>query len=221
MMRAFLVSIVALAAMMFAGGLSSEADAGAWLATSVVSGDLVDSSSGLVVKIKKKKHHHDNDEDSKPAKSQSDCKPGTCFGCGGAFAGCSCHKVYCEDVTPPKKSTGNAAPANNDDDTGLSECTIQGPNSGGGCKGGFKYVCEKLKSGKKCCGCVVDKNAEPAKQEPPKTKVCCGFQITNKTGSPIGGGNTCSPTEAAARAAAQQTAAKQSGVVGSITCEPK
>jgi hypothetical protein len=28
-------------------------------------------------------------------------------------------------------------------------------------------VCEKLKSGKKCCGCVVDKNAEPANQPPP------------------------------------------------------
>ena len=51
----------------------------------------------------------------------------------------------------------------NNDDTGLSECTIQGSNSGGSCKGGFKYVCEKLKSGKKCCGCVVDKNA-PAPQ---------------------------------------------------------
>jgi hypothetical protein len=64
---------------------------------------------------------------------------------------------------------------NTDDDTGLSECTIQGPNSGGGCKGGFKYVCEKLKSGKKCCGCVPDKNAKPGAGDPiaPTTKFDC------------------------------------------------
>jgi hypothetical protein len=43
----------------------------------------------------------------------------------------------------------------------LSECTIQSAGGGGGCKGGFKYVCEKMKSGKKCCGCVADKNAKP------------------------------------------------------------
>ena len=62
---------------------------------------------------------------------------------------------------------------NNDDDTGLSECTIQGANSGGGCKGGFKYVCEKLKSGKKCCGCVVDPNAKPANKPAPTGQICC------------------------------------------------
>ena len=39
-------------------------------------------------------------------------------------------------------------------------------NSGGGCKGGFKYVCEKLKSGKKCCGCVADKNAKAGAGDP-------------------------------------------------------
>ena len=49
----------------------------------------------------------------------------------------------------------NKKKKNTNDDTGLSECTIQGPSSGGGCKGGFKRVCEKLKSGKKCCGCVA------------------------------------------------------------------
>src|SRR4051812_23214912 len=35
---------------------------------------------------------------------------------------------------------------NSDEDTGLENCTIQSSNSGGGCKSGFKYVCEKLKS---------------------------------------------------------------------------
>lgn len=59
---------------------------------------------------------------------------------------------------------------NTDDDAGLSECTIQGANSGGGCKGGFKWVCEKMKSGKKCCGCVVDKNAKPTNTPPVEKK---------------------------------------------------
>ncbi|MGI8724132.1 MAG: hypothetical protein ACR2J1_01955 [Methyloceanibacter sp.] len=43
----------------------------------------------------------------------------------------------------------------------LSECTIQEPGGGGGCKTGFKRVCEKMKSGKKCCGCVPDRDAAP------------------------------------------------------------
>jgi hypothetical protein len=43
-------------------------------------------------------------------------------------------------------------------DTGLTECTIVQPGGGGGCKTGFKYVCEKLKSGNKCCGCVADQS---------------------------------------------------------------
>jgi hypothetical protein len=47
------------------------------------------------------------------------------------------------------------------DEAELTECTIQQPGGGGGCKVGFKRVCEKMKSGKKCCGCVPDKNAEP------------------------------------------------------------
>ncbi len=50
-------------------------------------------------------------------------------------------------------------------DSGLTECTIQGPNSGGGCKGGFKRVCEKLKSGKKCCGCVPDETAKAPEEK--------------------------------------------------------
>jgi hypothetical protein len=47
-------------------------------------------------------------------------------------------------------------------DAGLTECTIQQPGSGGGCKAGLKWVCEKMKSGKKCCGCVADKSAKQA-----------------------------------------------------------
>ena len=47
-----------------------------------------------------------------------------------------------------------------DTDSELTECTIQKGPGGGGCVKGFKHVCEKLKSGKKCCGCVPDKNAQ-------------------------------------------------------------
>jgi hypothetical protein len=101
-----LLSIIAVAIGLIILGAVFEARAGIWLPKSEMSSNLANGSSGLVVEIKKKKHHEDNDENSQPAKSQSDCKPGTCFGCGGAFAGCSCHKVYCEDGTPPKESTG-------------------------------------------------------------------------------------------------------------------
>jgi hypothetical protein len=55
----------------------------------------------------------------------------------------------------------------NDDASGLSECTIQGANGGGGCKTGFTRVCEKLKSGNKCCGCVPDKSSTSAGQSAP------------------------------------------------------
>ena len=72
---------------------------------------------------------------------------------------------------------------NTDDDAGLSECTIQTANSGGGCKTGFKRVCEKLKSGKKCCGCVVDKNA---KKEEPKVLACCWIAGSDKVGKACG-----------------------------------
>lgn len=46
-----------------------------------------------------------------------------------------------------------------DDAEALTECTIQQGSGGGGCGAGLKRVCEKLKSGKKCCGCVPDKSA--------------------------------------------------------------
>ena len=44
---------------------------------------------------------------------------------------------------------------NSDDDSGLEHCTIQSSKGGGGCVSPYKHVCEKLKSGKKCCGCVL------------------------------------------------------------------
>ena len=56
-----------------------------------------------------------------------------------------------------------------EDDSGLSECTIQQQGGGGGCTVGFKRVCEKMKSGEKCCGCVVDKSAKGKTQTTPTT----------------------------------------------------
>ena len=47
-------------------------------------------------------------------------------------------------------------------DSGLTNCTIVQPGGGGGCKAGLKWVCEKMKSGNKCCGCVADKNVKQA-----------------------------------------------------------
>jgi hypothetical protein len=95
---------------------------------------------------------------------------------------------------------------NTDDETGLSECTIQGPNSGGGCKGGFKYVCEKMKSGKKCCGCVVDKNAKKAE---PEEMACCWI-----ASSPDKAGRVCGTASDARRIASSNAG----GVA--VTCGP-
>ena len=48
---------------------------------------------------------------------------------------------------------------NNDADA-LTQCTIESSGGGGGCVSGLKRVCQKLKNGDKCCGCVPDKNAK-------------------------------------------------------------
>ena len=66
-----------------------------------------------------------------------------------------------------KKNKDNGS--DNHDDAALSNCTIQKPGESGGCLVGFKRVCEELKSGNKCCGCVADKNATPV-----KTSEVCG-----------------------------------------------
>jgi hypothetical protein len=71
-------------------------------------------------------------------------------------------------------------------ETGLSECTIQGENSGGGCKTGFNRVCETLKSGKKCCGCVPDKNAKPENKEGADEAQALMFACTSNVEIPDG-----------------------------------
>jgi hypothetical protein len=65
----------------------------------------------------------------------------------------------------------------------LTECTIQGPNSGGGCKTGFTRVCEKMKSGKKCCGCVADKTAPAPAEEKLEDNPCFTHCSTKCGGS--------------------------------------
>ena len=72
-----------------------------------------------------------------------------------------------DDDDKPKKKKGDKGKKPGGE-TGLTDCTIIQPNGGGGCKTGFKWVCEKLKSGKKCCGCVADPNAPPP---PEKCKI--------------------------------------------------
>jgi hypothetical protein len=140
-MRALLVSIIAVAAMVFAGGLRQEANASTWLAMSVT-GDLANASSGLIVKVKKKnKHDHGGNDQKHDDDNQGDESSG-------------------------QSQDGDSSSAPPDGDASeLTTCTIES-SGGSGCKTGFKHVCEKMNSGKKCCGCVVDKNAEPANQPP-------------------------------------------------------
>jgi hypothetical protein len=65
-----------------------------------------------------------------------------CLATGGSAASLL---VHVKDKKSKKK--------NHDQESGLTECTIQSAGSAGGCKNG-KWTCEKLSSGKKCCGCV-------------------------------------------------------------------
>src|SRR5262249_16599240 len=95
-----------------------------------------------------------------------------------------------------------------DTDSELTECTIQqGP--GGGCEKGFKHVCQKLKSGKKCCGCVADKNDQapaPAPAEGPKpVDFCWTVMFGNVVGPQV-----CEPTLAEAQRAATYAAGETS-----------
>lgn len=69
-----------------------------------------------------------------------------------------------------------------DDKPELTECTIQQPGGGGGCKGGFKRVCEKMKSGKKCCGCVPDESAQTPAGERIEDHPCFTYCSTTKCG---------------------------------------
>ena len=110
------------------------------------------------------------------------------------------------------------------EDTGdeLTECTIQQGPGGGGCVKGFKHVCEKLKSGKKCCGCVPDKNdqapaggAGPA----PVVQICCDANLTGPGNGPV----ICSTDETPPSTEAEMRALfeKQFPGKAATTCAPE
>jgi hypothetical protein len=64
---------------------------------------------------------------------------------------------------------------NKDNGAELTQCTIQSSNGGMGCVAPLKLVCQKMKNGKKCCGCVPDKNAQaPATASGKCVGVDCG-----------------------------------------------
>jgi hypothetical protein len=110
-------------------------------------------------------------------------------------------------------------------DTGdeLTECTIQQSEGGGGCVKGFKHVCEKLKSGKKCCGCVPDKNAQApaggAGPAPVVVQICCNANLTGPGNGPVICSTDATPpsTEAEMRALFE----KQFPGKAATTCAPE
>ena len=109
-----------------------------------------------------------------------------------------------------------------DTDSELTECTIQKGPGGGGCVKGFKHVCEKLKSGKKCCGCVPDKNAQaPAggAGPAPVVQICCNANLTGPGNGPVicSTDNTPPSTEAEMRALFE----KQFPGKAATTCAPE
>lgn len=118
-------------------------------------------------------------------------------------------------------------------ESGLTQCTIQSPLGGSGCSVGSKQVCEKLKNGKKCCGCVPDKNASGTKSStgaetpattPAPTKFCCSAKMTAPGDGPntVRGDNVCLATQAEAEQGVRDDAQKNNWVIdGQINCRPE
>ena len=111
---------------------------------------------------------------------------------------------------------------NDDDAAELTECTIQQSEGGGACVTGFKHVCEKLKNGKKCCGCVPDKNAQApagAAGPAPVVQICCNANLTGPGNGPVicSTDNTPPSTEAEMRALFE----KQFPDKAATTCAPE
>jgi hypothetical protein len=103
---------------------------------------------------------------------------------------------------------------NKDKDTGLTECTIQSPNSAMGCTAPQKLVCEKMKNGQKCCGCVGDKNAE-TQQPDQKTQQQTQQPADNK---PSGGSYCSQPIDQSARPLAESTCLRLHDT-GTLNCD--
>jgi len=110
-----------------------------------------------------------------------------------------------------------------EDDAALSECTIQQPGGGGGCKGGLKYVCEELKNGKKCCGCVGDKTkgAGTAQKPSPTTDkpFNCEADVLPATVGHAGLGGFLASSQADANAKFNEHVASHNWTLnGPVTC---
>jgi len=75
----------------------------------------------------------------------------------------------------------------------LTQCTIQSSTSGIACAAPLKRVCQKMKNGQKCCGCVGDKNATQTQTQQPADK------------KPSGGVYCSQPIDQSARPLAEST----------------
>jgi hypothetical protein len=58
-------------------------------------------------------------------------------------------------------------------DNGLEQCTIVSKGGGMGCVAPQKLVCQKMKNGQKCCGCVGDKPTPTTTKTTPQHKSEC------------------------------------------------
>ncbi len=83
-----------------------------------------------------------------------------------------------DDNDQSDKHGSNKGKKHKDKDEELTTCSIQPSSGGGGCVTGFKHVCEKMKNGKKCCGCVPDKNAHAPAQAPKVKQFCCSVAVS-------------------------------------------
>jgi hypothetical protein len=113
-----------------------------------------------------------------------------------------------------------------DNDNGLEQCTIQKPGSGMGCVSPLKLKCEKMKNGKKCCGCVGEKPGKavttPAPAQAPK-QICCSATAidrdnNNRTVQPGGCGAT---QEAAESQLKNASSINHWDIQGAISCAPQ
>ena len=111
---------------------------------------------------------------------------------------------------------------NKDSGAELTQCTIVGPHDAFSCSG-QKPVCQKLKNGKKCCGCVPDKNAQApaggAGAAPAVVRLCCDANLSGPGSGPVfcSTDNTPPSTEAEMRALFE----KQYPGKAATTCAPE
>ena len=128
------------------------------------------------------------------------------FGCNFVNGKLVCGKSESSDDADDDNGDHPKKKKAKDGDSELTECTIQQGLGGVGCVKGFKHVCEKLKSGKKCCGCVPDKNAQApaggAGPAPAVVRICCDANLSGPGNGPVicSTDNTPPSTEAEMRA---------------------